>query len=660
MIWVSGVCSGLPMLPRLSHLCLLLGAIALVIAVYLGSLDAPFLWDDLELLEQPCVRSLCSPYDYLVAPFWDLGAQSPGKGLLYRPLVTLSLALDQALHGRNPTGFHLTNLFLHLINLGLVAALARRLGANHVAAYTLAVLWSLLPRLCESVAWISGRTDILQAAPALGCLLVWRASSRWRRLGAAALGVVACFAKEAGVGALLAVAVAELCSTGRGARLLRAALPTSLLLGYLALRYSVLGGANQQDSVPLSAWGRLLTVAEAIGRYCWMTLDLWHPRTQMGVVSEPRIGFVVLGAASASILAWLAYRRRGRMDAFALAVLVVAVTPLLMVIHLIALPWVAVVGDRLGYLPWAVGAAALAGWATRQVERLPRVRWWAIGAAVCLVASLIPRTRQRIALFADELEFWIDGVVTTAPSNWGPTLDLAALYLRGGWPERSLAILESLHHRCASPVKLRQPRIAEVSALARMGQYVQAYADFAHEAEPNRPTDLLMLARLRLSLGDVDGAEGDVASALRLYAGYEEARQVEHSIVRLKQVSELLTRSPEGLERSILNAQHDMLSGRLAIAETQWLGLLMRPDCPPSVVDEGFAFLAELASPTVLAQAVTTYRARADGSSILAGAAEQRLSFARRLDVQWSRVEQMLREKNLHTNRCGRVASFSD
>src|ERR1039457_3746555 len=166
------------------------GAVAIVAAVYLDVLDAPFLWDDHTLLEQHCIRSLCRVTEYFKLPFWDQSIRTPGTGFLYRPLTSFSLALDHALYGQNSAGFHATNLLFHLLNVVLVTLLAVRLGANRLVSALFSLLWALLPRLAESVTWIAGRTDILYTSAAISCLLVWKPDNGIRRVIAVALGLL--------------------------------------------------------------------------------------------------------------------------------------------------------------------------------------------------------------------------------------------------------------------------------------------------------------------------------------------------------------------------------------------------------------------------------------------------------------------------------------
>ena len=98
---------------------------ATVAGVYLPSLRNGFVWDDGQnVVANPHLAPLDGA---LVA--WAFGSFRLGH---YQPLTWLSLALDRAIWGLSPAGFHLTNLWLHLANALIFFGLARRLGCRVV------------------------------------------------------------------------------------------------------------------------------------------------------------------------------------------------------------------------------------------------------------------------------------------------------------------------------------------------------------------------------------------------------------------------------------------------------------------------------------------------------------------------------------------------
>lgn len=91
----------------------------------------------------------------------------------YQPLVELSLALDFFLGGFTPWVYHAQNIVWHLVNVWLVYRIFRRLGNNRTKGWMVALFFGIHPLHAESVAWISGRRDVLYAAGFLMALLYY-------------------------------------------------------------------------------------------------------------------------------------------------------------------------------------------------------------------------------------------------------------------------------------------------------------------------------------------------------------------------------------------------------------------------------------------------------------------------------------------------------
>ncbi|MCG3149070.1 MAG: hypothetical protein PCFJNLEI_02528 [Verrucomicrobiae bacterium] len=90
----------------------------------------------------------------------------------YQPLVRGSHLLVYTISGTNPVGHHAVNLGLHVLNTLLVVLLAYQLLPGGVA-WLAGVLFAVHPLQAESVAWISGRTQLLCGAFMLGAALAY-------------------------------------------------------------------------------------------------------------------------------------------------------------------------------------------------------------------------------------------------------------------------------------------------------------------------------------------------------------------------------------------------------------------------------------------------------------------------------------------------------
>jgi hypothetical protein len=129
---------------------------AIGLAAYMNVIDTYFLSDDFDLIGRVLAGDLSAVW----------GREHGG---FFRPVLILSYALDVALWGRRPVGFHLTNVGLHALNAFLVFSLAKRLlatgrltpGRRDAAAIVAGLLFLLHPSHSEAVSWISGRADVL-------------------------------------------------------------------------------------------------------------------------------------------------------------------------------------------------------------------------------------------------------------------------------------------------------------------------------------------------------------------------------------------------------------------------------------------------------------------------------------------------------------------
>ncbi len=79
----------------------------------------------------------------------------------YHPFTMLFLAVEHWLFGLNPTGYHVINLFLHLINVLLVYYALCLIGKRKEVAFVASLLFGIHPLHVESVAWASGIKDLL-------------------------------------------------------------------------------------------------------------------------------------------------------------------------------------------------------------------------------------------------------------------------------------------------------------------------------------------------------------------------------------------------------------------------------------------------------------------------------------------------------------------
>ena len=96
---------------------------------------------------------------------------------LYHPITLLSYAVDYSLAGVNAQHYHIVNLILHLLNACLVYVFVKSIGVQWWIPVLVAVLFGCHPMHVESVAWISGRKDLLFTLFYISGLIVYQRSA---------------------------------------------------------------------------------------------------------------------------------------------------------------------------------------------------------------------------------------------------------------------------------------------------------------------------------------------------------------------------------------------------------------------------------------------------------------------------------------------------
>jgi tetratricopeptide (TPR) repeat protein len=248
------------------------GLLALLVGLaWANGLSGAFTYDDkVEVVGNRTIRTL---------EHWDAVLAYNAS----RPLVILSWALDWRLWGLDPTGYHVVNVLIHLLNAGLAFLLGeeicRRLELRQplLPALIAAALWAVHPMTTEAVTYITGRSESLCATFYLAAVLCWM---RWRRGEDS-------FQLLLALGAfLLAAATKEVAAT----------IPATLLLLELLLPGArPMGRRGWLGLAPF--W--LLLVGGAVARklvYGVFTTDLWlrPPGVQLATEAEVVLRYLQL------------------------------------------------------------------------------------------------------------------------------------------------------------------------------------------------------------------------------------------------------------------------------------------------------------------------------------------------------------------------------
>ncbi|HEY2386368.1 MAG TPA: tetratricopeptide repeat protein [Candidatus Binatia bacterium] len=389
-----------------------LGVIALaVIVAYAASVHGEWISDDITSIAQnPALRSL--------APGNILAIMSRFEGPNYAPLYMLSYAIDWAMFGNDPTGFHVVNVLFHIADAALVYLLLLRLGERAALAFGVALVWAVHPVHVESVAWISERKNVLSTLLFLLAVIAYvRYSDHPRPRTYAAIFVLYVCGMLVKINVIVLPAVMLAYEVVYRTRLRRrdvlATLPLLAIAAFLAwvnLHGNPSHGAHYHGG---SLWVTLRTSASVIPRYLRLVVapiglssyyatPLRASWLDLDVLGAMIVIVGLLGAAC--VLAW-----RHHPSAFWILWFFVTLSPMLNLV-----PFPAIMADRYLYIP-LVGPLVLIAWgidtAVRRAPALGRAVPAAVGAAALACVAL---TIQRVPAFHDELALWADWALHTA------------------------------------------------------------------------------------------------------------------------------------------------------------------------------------------------------------------------------------------------------
>ncbi|MBI5006034.1 MAG: hypothetical protein HZB95_02805 [Nitrosomonadales bacterium] len=331
-----------------------------------------------------------------------------------RPLLKLSYTLNWTL-GAGVTGFHLTNLLIHLANAWLIYRLAQiftrqqwqQSKLQHVPLIV-ALLFALHPIHTEAVSYISGRSASLMALFYLAGLLSYitgRLQGDWRLiyLFTPLLFMLALATKETAVTFPLALLAWELCCGGRWRTWLSQMWPSWAMLG-IAVLFFLLNdnyAAQMQRSAEFNdLQGNLAT---QLAGFAWLMqqwlLPLWlniDPDLPLLTdITAALLPLCLFIAATATML--LCWRRRPWIS-FALFWAMLQLIPLYLF-----LPRLDIANERQMYLAgWPLFLALVIELSLRTAPRAFRIT---VAALLLIFASL---TFLRNQVYADEIRLWQD------------------------------------------------------------------------------------------------------------------------------------------------------------------------------------------------------------------------------------------------------------
>jgi len=498
-----------------------------------NSFSAPFVFDDLPSIpDNPTIRHLW-PLSNVFHP--PSGAGDTVEG---RPILNLSFALNYALDGPRPAGYHALNLAIHvaasLLLFGIVRRTASRNGFPPGAdidwfAFAVALLWVVHPLQTESVTYVVQRAESLMGLFYLlalyGFIRGAMAPSGAGTVGWLGLSWTACLlgmgTKEVMASAPIVILIYDrtfVAANWTEVIRRRKFYYLTLALTWIWLAWLVIGAGDRGGTIGIRAgvtpWEYALCQSRAIVHY--IRLCIW-PQPLIFDYGKDFVGpltaapYAAIDVALIAGTGW-ALRRRPEIGFLGAA------------FFLILVPTSTFVGgtrqmlaEHRMYLP---SAAAIALAVAAIYSRVGRRAWWLIApCALGLAATTIVRNedyRSNLAIYSD--------TVAKRPGNSWAHYNLGNILAAEG---RTAEAIRRFNAAIRIDARLYQAHYNLANSLAEQGQLALAEASYrtALVLKPNYAKARYNYGNLLVQMERKQEAMEQYQDAVRIQPGYSEARE---------------------------------------------------------------------------------------------------------------------------------------
>lgn len=386
--------------------------LAAAVVVFGGSLGNGFVWDDAVLI----FGDHRSFTELLTTGFWAGATKLDAVQDFFRPVVSSAFWLQRALWGDAAFGFHAVSILLHAA-CSLLAHrwLLRRLGADaQLPALLAALLFVAHPSRVETVAWVSGSTDLWLAFWLLVGFEVLGARTRAATALAAVCWFLAALSKETGllVPVLVAADATLLRASGTRRDFRLVGVASAIAAAAFLLRSLVVPAPALSSFASADAAQRVLA---SLGLYARSIVWPWQPTVTLGMPDPAQESAwlfpgwaIAVGAVTCSAFLALAIaaRRSEKLRPVVADALWCAV-PLLPVLNLLPLGYQTFVAERFLYLP-LLGICALLGRALAALQRANTSSAYRIAGVALglLVGASAVVSAHHTGRFFDDIELW--------------------------------------------------------------------------------------------------------------------------------------------------------------------------------------------------------------------------------------------------------------
>lgn len=473
---------------------------------------------------------------------------------VFRPITFATLALNWALGGTHPWGYHLVNLLLHALVTVLLYVVLRKLvaesqGQNAWVVWVAAMIFAVHPIHTDAVASVIGRSELLAAGFVLGA---WLLHLNDRPISSLLLFVAALLSKES------ALVFVPLVLLGDYARrklksVLRYGCIVAVGLAYIPFLWTIQGGRFGQKQVPftenplayLPSDLRILNALRVAWKYVGLqiypaTLSCDYSFNSIPIYATwPHTAPAAVAALAVMIVSgWALWTKRTEWSlAAAIYMTGFAVTANIL------MPTGTIMGERLAYLPSA-GFCFLAALLLAQMEQRQHRLAWSVLAFV--LVAFTARTVIRNRDWRDNFTLF-QAAARAVPANASIHDGLAGEYQRrGDWAAAGSEIEATVQIYPDFPEHLRLQgipeadfRIVNLAVLNVKAGHVEdalAFLNLAVEKCPQFSLAWSNRAVVRYQRGEVTAARDDAQKALRLDSAN---RQAQYLLLQLSNMSTL-------------------------------------------------------------------------------------------------------------------------
>lgn len=538
--------------------------VILVAAVYGTTLTHDFVWDDTYIIVN---NQLLEKLGNIPRFFLTEDTIEDSTGY-YRPVTYISFALDRAVWGVNPAGFHLTNLVLHIVTALLFYAVTAALFKKERLALVAALIFALHPVAGETVNFLAGgRNTLLSACFGLLSLLFY---IRNKPVAALVSFTAAIFSKEFALLFPVVFIVYDLRLQREKFRFSRYAPFLVPIAGYLALRSYAVQKANFLESMNL--WDSM-AAPYLVARYVLNMVALFQLKVLYRI--SPSMTSVILGFLFAGCLAAAVYYFRKHEEILFSAFW--GLLFLLPVINIIPLHTTTVLADRYAYFSLMGFALFLATVICKLDGRVTTVAV----VTLCAVYAVMDFRNNRV--WENDVTFF-SRMTKDAPYSFVGFKNLGMAYYKKGEIARAVESLEAGDSKADIPVNYL---IGDAYVFWKENRLDKAEKSLLRvlDVNPSNPEPYLLLMMIHEQKGD-SGTAQDYRNKLQNMVG---------------SLDEIIA---DRTFETCRTGETYMAKGRYTDAEIYlWQALRINPGYIPALIDMG----SLMAGQGKLADAITYF-----------------------------------------------------